>query len=129
MDENVLQKNGRVVPTGTVRPLTISEIYSPSEKKMREEFDNAIKIKLGDSLTAVEDPTKPDIDDEIDELMDEDDESVIIPEEDPVDHTGKTVYEQPFTDMLISAEVLLPHQDKMTKAKVFGRSRDDDGKV
>ena len=60
---------------------------------------------------------------------DEGEEPPVIPEEDPVDATGKAVYEQPFTDLLIYAEVLLPQGDNIESAKVIGRSKDSSGKV
>ena len=59
----------------------------------------------------------------------DDDEPPDIPEEDPVNSKGQAVYQQPFTDMLINAEVLLPHEDEIQPAIVKGRAVDDDGRI
>ena len=48
---------------------------------------------------------------------DENDEPILIPEEDPVDNMGKAVYQQPFTDMLISAEELLPQEGTIKRQR------------
>ena len=58
--------------------------------------------------------------DEIDP-EDDDDEPLVAPEEDPVGSTGKCVYQQPFTDMLISAEVSFTLEGEVRKEKVKGR--------
>ena len=42
MSQYILQRNGKVVPRRSVRPLTISEINSPTEEKLKNEFDAII---------------------------------------------------------------------------------------
>ena len=42
-------------------------------------------------------------------LDDEAEELVRTLDKDPVDKTGKAVFETPFTDLLIHAEAMLPH--------------------
>ena len=126
MSQAILKYNGRVVPRRTLRRLTVAELNSESELKKRTAFDEAIIKIHGDSMSLPEHPAIPD-DDDSDELLDEEGEPIIIPEEDPVDATGKAVYEKPFTDMLIHAEVLLPQGENLQSAKVQGRSKDLDG--
>ncbi len=41
-----LQQNGTVVPQRNMRPLTVSEIHSDTEKHMRDHFDEDIKLNL-----------------------------------------------------------------------------------
>ena len=112
MVQSVLKSNDQVVPRRTCRQLTITEINSPVETKKRETFDALIYRKYYDSITIA--PTvKPEYADSADDLQyDEDEEAPIIPDDDPVDATGKAVYEQPFTDMLLNAEVLLPQGEE-----------------
>jgi len=84
---------------------------SESELKKRKAFDDAIRTLHGNSMSLLDKPDVPDDSEMSDYMTDEDgehDEVIMIPEEDPVDATGKAVFEKPFTDMLIHAEVLLP---------------------
>jgi len=126
MSQAILKLNGRVVPRRTIRRLTVAEMNSESEIKKRKAFDDAISKIHGDSMSLLVHPVIPD-DDDSDELLDEEGEPIIIPEEDPIDATGKAVFEKPFTDMLIHAEVLLPQGENLQFAKVQGRSKDLDG--
>ena len=50
-----------------------------------------------------------------------------IVDEDPIDNNGISILEQPFTDVLVHAKVLLPHDSEMQSAKVIGSSRSDSG--
>ena len=68
MSQYILQRNERIVPRRSVRPLTVSEINSPSKTKMREEFDMSIKEKLGDSITMIENPPDPDPSSDLEEF-------------------------------------------------------------
>ena len=129
MVQSVLKSNDQVVPRRTCRQLTIAEINSPVETKKRETFDALTYRKYCDSIIIA--PTvKPEYADSADDLQyDEDEEAPIIPDDDPVDATGKAVYEQPFTDMLLNAEVLLPQGEEMKTAKVIRRSKNRDGNI
>ncbi len=49
------------------------------------------------------------------------------PEADFVDAAGKPVLQQSFTDMLINAEVLLPHDESTALATVLRRTVDENG--
>jgi len=53
----------------------------------------------------------------------------LIPEADLVDATGKPVLQQLFTDTLINAEVLLPHEESTALATVLRRSVDENGRM
>jgi len=130
MSQAILKFNGKVVPRRTIRRLTVAKMNSESELKKRTAFDEAIRILHGDSMSLLVQPVVPDDTDLSDFITDEDgehDEPIVIPEEDPVDATGKAIFEKPFTDMLIHAEVLLPQGENMQSAKVQGRSKDLDG--
>ena len=93
MVQTALKQNGRIVPRRTCRRLTIQELKSPSEAKKRATFDVDIKKLMGDSIVIVPTP-KPD-DFELDEFYQDTDgtEPPLVPDEDPVDATGKAVYE------------------------------------
>ena len=130
MVQAVLKANGRIVPRRTLRPLTVDELHSTVEENKRKEFDKQIREKLGDSITVIP-MVKPEADpDPLAEFQVDDDEvePPIIPE-DPVDADGRAVYEQPFTDILLNAEVLLPQGEEMKSAKVLRRSKDPDGNM
>ena len=131
MAQYVLQQNGTVVPRRSVRKLTVSELRSEAEKQMRNQFDLAIRNKLGDSLHVKNEYKDPDETSDISEFIDEvdADEPPQIVEEDPVDINGTPIYEQPFNDMLLQAELLLPQGEEMKPAKVKQRSRDERGNV
>mmetsp|Transcript_12713 Transcript_12713/g.18115 ORF Transcript_12713/g.18115 Transcript_12713/m.18115 type:complete len:105 (+) Transcript_12713:3282-3596(+) len=51
MTQYVLRQNGTVVPWRILRPLSKAELHSPVEIKKQKEFDNAIQVKLRDSMT------------------------------------------------------------------------------
>ena len=61
------------------------------------------------------------------DLYDEDEDPIEIPDDDPVDSTGKAIYEKPFTAMLIHAKVIIPQGDNVQSSKVQGITKDDDG--
>ena len=127
MTQAVLTITGKVVPRRTCAPLTISEINSPSEKDKRNKFDNAILKLFGDSMTVPDIKPKP-IDTDIFDLLDDDvEEPIQSLEEDPIDADGTTAFEKPVTDALIHAELVLPHGEKMSNAKVKGRAKDMNG--
>ena len=107
--------------------MKISKINLPCEEKLQAEFDEIIKDKLGNSITVVQEPDKTDPDLEEAGLDEDDDAGLVLPEEDPVDYTGKAVYQQPFTYMLISTDVLLPLEGEFKKVKVKERSMYESG--
>jgi hypothetical protein len=132
MTQSVLKSNGRIVPRRSLRPLRIDEINSDVEKNKRDAFDEAINAIHGDSMSVPpkKDKSKPS-DWSLDDFIDNDGEEVpkrSLPN-DPVDASGKAVFEQPFYDAMINAEVLLPQGEKMTSAKVKGRHKNSDGDI
>ena len=128
MTQAVLTISGKVVPRRTCIRLTDEEMSSTTEQAKRHSFDEAIRIKLGDSITNVKPDVSPD-DLDLTDLISENDEEapIALPEEDPVDATGQAVLDKPFTDLLIHAEVLLPQGEDLQSAKVKRRSKDNDG--
>ena len=129
MCQAILRYYGSIVPRRTVRRLLQSELTSSSEIVKRANFDLAIKKLLGDSISLpASDSTPTDV--KLEDFLDDDEEEPILSlEEDPVDCTGKSVYEKPLTDMLIHAEVLLPQGEQVKSAKVKGRAKDGDGNI
>ena len=53
----------------------------------------------------------------------------IVPEADAIDSRGTPVNQQYVADLLINAEVLLPHDDAEQMAKVIRRSIDTNGNI
>ena len=51
MAQAILTIKGTVVPRRTVTKLTIEELNSPTELTKRIAFDEAIRLKLGDSMS------------------------------------------------------------------------------
>ena len=134
MTQAILRINGRVVPRRTVRPLTVSEIQSPVEIKKREEFDKSITKLLGNCKEPLPSGTKLDQDSmpTLDDFMCEEDGNISLPPsllDDPVDFTGKAVYDQPPTDALINMEILLPQGEEFQRATVKRRATDHEGKL
>ena len=122
MAQWVLVRSGRIVPFVTLRPLTEEETNSPVERRKREEFDQVIRNKLGDSIN-VGDPNPDAVDNDLmDEFMepyeDDDEPARVMPEADG------DVYDQ-----YVSAELQLPNGDKMERAKVLKRHRNLEGKT
>ena len=95
---------------------------------MRKSFDGPINKIHVDSISLPQKIPDPDSVSLLDP-DDEDEDLVEIPDDDPVDATGKAIYDKPFTDMLIHAEVLLPQGDNVQYDKVQGRTKDDDGNI
>ena len=127
MSQAVLQINGTIVPRQSCRPLTEAEWNSPIEQSMRNQFDNAIKSKYGDSITKPPSPSPDDAPSILDFTTDEDDEIPPITDEDPLDDSGVPIFERPVNDILINAEILLPQGEEVKSGKVVGRTKDDCG--
>ena len=124
----ILKSNGQIVPRRMVRRLSPSEDNNPVEIEKRRVFDECIKNRLGNSISAPPQEVKPEFNTFI-PYEDDDEAPRLIPEEDPVDFNGTPVMEQPYYDCLINAEVLLPQGEKMHEAKVVGRVKGNDGRV
>jgi len=127
----VLQMNGKVVPRRTLRKLTPHELSESnvSEVKKRADFDEAIRLTIGDSFQP--DGTDPEalVDDFYVPYEDDEEEPSADLEADIVDASGKPINQQSANDLLINAEVLLPQGESMHMAKVIRRAVDDDGQL
>ena len=119
MSQWVVVRSGDVVPFATIRPLTDAEKRCPIEQRKRSEFDQAVRLRHGDSINSVEGDEDVQ-DNEIGETMDpyEDDEEAPrnIPDADD------NAY-----DNYVSAELQLANGDRMERAKVLRRHRNADG--
>ena len=120
---------GGVVPRRTVRKLTSEMLASSNEveKAKRDAFDIDIGRKLCDSFSPPVDALKPENSKEHptydyygEEPFLEDEEFRIskIPVADCVDANGKPILVHSLTDILVRAEVLLPHGEEQVMAKV-----------
>mmetsp|Transcript_26699 Transcript_26699/g.37842 ORF Transcript_26699/g.37842 Transcript_26699/m.37842 type:complete len:775 (+) Transcript_26699:4067-6391(+) len=122
MCQMILKANGTTVPKRTVRPLTVAEIHSDSEKKKRNVYDRLIEARHG---TSINPPSKEKVksDNEWDPYVDEDEAPMEMPEtEEPVDATGKAINQLPAYDKLIHAKVQLQVDEQMQKGKVTKRA-------
>lgn len=124
MAQAVLNQNGKVVPRRTIRKLTQAELCSPIEKRKRNQFDEVIKRKLGDSVSMP--PKTPDSEPYADEY--EDGAKSIIPnDEDPIISPGQAEFETPISDNFINAELYLPQGEHQKPAKVIRRTTNIEG--
>ena len=127
----VLTIRGTVVPRRTCHHLSTSEINSISEIEKRKKFDEAIFEINGDSMSLPKPTVKPE-DSHLSDFYssgDVDEDTTDIPEDDPVDATGQAVFENPFSDLLIHAKVLLPQGENAKSAKVKVRTKDINGDI
>ena len=129
MAQHILKQTGEIVPRRTLRRLKQSEIDNDVERLKRHEFNEKIKIKYGDSMTipTPSDSIELEVDDFIIEPDGDDAEMTITMDDDPVDDEGELVFDQPFTEILIGTECVLPVGDGQRLAKVRKRSVDSDG--
>jgi hypothetical protein len=114
MTQWILRVDGKPVTRSTVRPLSNEEELSPVVRAKKQAFDNAIRRKLGDSMTPPPKPIEPPS--EYEAYEDNEESPQLIPELDDEEY-----------DSLINAEVLLPHQDQTMHATVLGPTQDDNG--
>ena len=140
MAQWVLKSNGNIVPRRTCRHLTKAEL-APSnevESRKRAAFDTSITQCLGDSFTLPPTPTDPVKSDsanpqggdfDFEPYEDDVDEPLYVPAADLVDNKGRPILQESFADRMINAEVVLPHGEMNSLAKVVRQSVDGDGKV
>ena len=131
---------GGMIPRRTIRKLT-SEMLTPSnevEKAKRDAFDIDIRRKLGDSFSPPVDALQPENSKENptydyygEETFLKDEEFITskITVADCVDANGKPILVHSLTNILVSAEVLLPHGEEQVMAKFFSKSVDENGQV
>ena len=121
----VIKANGKVVARSTMGPLLPAEWTSDVEKRAREEFDRELTEQIGA------------FDDEHIQTIpnDEMEETIVGLEEvdDDEEHVGDTANVERVSDvtggpdMLVGAEIFLPHGDRNEIARVMGRKRNSDG--
>ena len=130
MAQWVLRSNGNIVPRRTLRRLKPDELTSSSEALKRQQFDELIQKKLGDSMSlpkpALETPMPLDHEYD-DQCIVEEEAPPAFDDTDPVDSNGVPYSEQSLYDRLIHAEVALPQGETMQMAKVRGVAVDADG--
>ena len=125
MSQYILNDKGKVVPRRTVRPLTTSELHNEKEIKLRKEFDERIRNKLGDHLHIPEEQDKLELDDFLDDEDRLEDKPFWI-DGDPIsDNSFKN--EKPLLDQMIGLELNMPHMDEMRRAKVMRRTTSPEG--
>ena len=120
MAQNVLNVFGNVVPRRSIWQLTQIEENRKTEKLKHAEFTKIIMSKLGNSsyLPPKSEPYQEENDSREDDETNlkyllKDDANYKVDEESAVEHS--------LHDSLIHAEVLLPHNNKMSKGIVKGR--------
>jgi hypothetical protein len=120
MSQWVLTANGQVRCVCTLRKLAKHEIDSPIEQQKRGEFDNAIKRRLGDSISLADIITdQTPIEKPVDDPS--------IPEADDIGEPDD--YDQ-FLDQFLGAEVLLAQDgEHMQSAQVVKRVVDENGRA
>lgn len=129
MSQHVLTINGDVLTIQTLRRLTAGELARDSMMEKMKKFDDAIRKRLGDSLSPPS-PAKRE------ELPTQDDviytpyEDLYSGESEEIEEADSVPADTPAAyDLLLNAEVLLPKDGKhMQTAKVVRRAKDQDGK-
>ena len=139
MSQHILTELGEVIPVQTVRRLTQNEIDNPNETHRRQQFDNAIKKRYGDSANPPdnwlqrrrkkgdemqhEDPSH-----QPNDISDDSEHKVYTDLEGNVEHSVPEADDIPDYDLFLNAEVLLPQDGEyLQAARVIGRSKDEDG--
>ena len=123
MTQAVLKITGKVFPGMTTSCLIDAELNSDTKKSKRKKFDDKILQIYGNSMS-VTDPVCKIYYLNLPELLDyEAAELVHTLDEDPVDETGKSVFETPFTDLLIHAKVMFPHGEELKSGEVKGKTK------
>jgi hypothetical protein len=118
----VLKINGEVMFRVSVRGLTLDEIQSQYEKKRRQEYDEAIKMKLGKGMQHHEFKLDPDFADFVmpthDCYEDKKEPAFEMPDIDDLDEHDVNTYDQ-----YGAASMQLSIGDKVQTGKVTGRKR------
>ena len=121
MTSKVLKQNGQVLYTSTLRPMKPNKLNDPGEIKQWKEFDEAIKLKLGNPMS---DQTLKELGIETPEherYADEYEDSTPIPDIDDVTPEEANNY--------VGATVNLPVGGIMQAGRVRKRTQGDDGEV
>jgi hypothetical protein len=126
MSRKVLKINCEVMFRLSVRGLTLDEIQSPDEQKRRQEYDEAIKVKLGKGMQDHEFKLDPDLAYFVtpthDCYEDKKEPAFKMPDIDNFDERDVDTYDQ-----YVGASVQLSIGDKVHTGKVTGRKLGIDG--
>jgi hypothetical protein len=127
MAQAILTSKGTIIPRRTIRKLKQDELISEIEKRKRQLFDDLIRSTLGDSMNMPPKPLDPIYTPYSDGV---EPDPVLLPDDnDPVDSNNNAMFEKPITDRWIHAELNLPQGEELKRAKVIGRSKNDDGTI
>jgi hypothetical protein len=122
----VLKINGELMFRVPVRGPTLDEMQSPDEQKRRQEYDEAIKVKLGKGMQDHEFKLDPDFADFVtpphDCYEDKTEPAFDMPDIDDLDEHDVDTY-----DHYVGASVQLSIGDKVQNGKVTGRKLGLDG--
>ena len=118
MCSKILQMNGQIVYLSTYHALTQDEIDSPEEKKLREEFDAAIKAYIGDSAVEADLTAQDSVTPEYEVYEDDGDgRHESVPDIDDVTPEAE--------DNCIGADVTLSHRGEMLTGRTRRRTRNE----
>ena len=109
MAQWILKSNSKIFPRRPLRHLRTEDLKNNLvEERKHLTFMENIRVNLGDSMSL---PIKPFSEDEVEYTPYEDEDGAphSIPENEAVDAAGKPLFQQSVMDILIQAEVLLPH--------------------
>jgi hypothetical protein len=122
MSLKVLKINGELMFRVSVRGLTLDEMQSPDEQKRRQEYDEAIKVKLGKGIQYHDFKLDSDFADFVtpthDFYEDKKEPAFEMPDIDDLDEHDVDTYDQ-----YVGASVQLSIGDKVQTGKVTGRKR------
>jgi hypothetical protein len=122
MSNKILKINGEVMFRVSVRGLTLDEMQSPDEKKRRQEYDEAIKAKLGKGMKDHDLKLDPYFADFVTPTHacheDKQEPAFDMPDIDNLDEHDTDTYEQ-----YVGASVQLSIGDKVKTGKVTGWKR------
>ena len=137
MTQWVLKQNGKIVPWRMLQKPTMEQLAPSNEIKQQKRavFDADIRRVIGDSFSlpiyGMHLETRDVIEEESDEFYDPtpflaDDDEVLcsVPVADCVDVNGQPILDGSLTDVMISAEVLLPQGEVPQLAKLLCQSID-----
>ena len=131
MAQWILTSKATVVPRRSPRPLSVAELNSPNEEKIRAIFDAVIEKRYGNRFGMLE-TAKPsnndgDDDNEWEPYSDSEEEKWEVPEiEDTVDSQGRPLNQQPAYDKVLNQEIHLqleqgkPKQRGVVKRRAAG---------
>jgi hypothetical protein len=129
MKRKILKQNGSVMYRSSVRPLTLDEIQSPTERKELEKFDIAIEEKFGPAMSKDDFQDDPDYADfftpAYDCYEDDDVSSYKMPDIDDI----KEEHDVDTYDQYFGAHGRVLVGDDILYGKVVWRKRELDGTV